>query len=405
MALRHEPALGISSGTCRAQAKRKELFRLVEILLPNLGAFQSGSSVCLLRNTPSSVSHSHGSGPVPSSPEEGMSSGVTGFSLLIFMETEAPQQEWQQTQHHLICLLKKKADDARRHCTDLEQLYTELEKLRTEDAVKMKTQTQRIQHSEGRFTDLANNHEEMIQIKGHKKRHMQLWEEKRQENEMLFSQTLKEKEAEVLQLTAQARKLSQQLDSLQEKCASESHRAQEEKELLEAQSQRVYAWEVDELKKHLQEEHQQTVAWVERAESQQRAQGSELQAKLERMNEEKEWLLNLAMERGKALQEKQWEIQKLGKNMETVQKARQRAGKRLVKGAAAVSKDLKVQELERQLESSKQAYNELLLQFDAYRKHSMDLLDKEKAVNVKLHHFTVQLQLSPLCSSRQVPPL
>ncbi|NWH54436.1 CCD89 protein, partial [Fregata magnificens] len=303
-----------------------------------------------------------------------------------------------EQQHHLICMLKKKADNARKRCKGLEQLNVELEKLRTEDAVKMKTQTQRIQHLEGRFMDLANNHEKMIQFKDeHRKRHMQLWEENkrlRQENETLFSQTVREKEAEVLQLTAQARKLSQQLGSLQEKCAYESRRAQErEKELLEAQSQQAsaYAWEINSLKQqlqHLQEKHQQIVAQVEHAESQRRAQGSELQAKLERANEEKERLLNLAMERGKALQDKQREIQQLGKKLESAEKARQRGGTRLVKEAAAADNDLKVQELQRQLESSKQAYNELLLQFDAHRKHSMDLLTKEKALNVKLRHFT-----------------
>uniref|UniRef100_A0A663LIC9 Coiled-coil domain containing 89 n=1 Tax=Athene cunicularia TaxID=194338 RepID=A0A663LIC9_ATHCN len=282
-----------------------------------------------------------------------------------------------EQQHHLICILEKKADDAHKRCRSLEQLNVELEKLRAEDAVKMKTLTQRIYHLEGRFMDLNE----------HKKQHMQLWEKNkclRQENEALFSQTVREKEAEVLQLTAQARKLSQQLDSLQEKCAYESRRAQErEKELLEAQSLQAsaYAWEVNSLKKelqHLQEKHQQTAAQVEGAESQQRAQGSKLQAKLERTNEEKERLQNL-----------QQKIEQLGRKLEIAENARQRAGKCLVNEVAAADNDLKVQELQRQLESSKQACSELSLQFDAYRKHSMDLLTKEKALNAKLRHFIV----------------
>uniref|UniRef100_A0A663LP91 Coiled-coil domain containing 89 n=1 Tax=Athene cunicularia TaxID=194338 RepID=A0A663LP91_ATHCN len=267
-----------------------------------------------------------------------------------------------EQQHHLICILEKKADDAHKRCRSLEQLNVELEKLRAEDAVKMKTLTQRIYHLEGRFMDLNE----------HKKQHMQLWEKNkclRQENEALFSQTVREKEAEVLQLTAQARKLSQQLDSLQEKCAYESRRAQErEKELLEAQSLQAsaYAWEVNSLKKelqHLQEKHQQTAAQVEGAESQQRAQGT--------------------------LQDKQQKIEQLGRKLEIAENARQRAGKCLVNEVAAADNDLKVQELQRQLESSKQACSELSLQFDAYRKHSMDLLTKEKALNAKLRHFIV----------------
>lgn len=94
------------------------------------------------------------------------------------------------------------------------------------------------------------------------------------------------------------------------------------------------------------------------------------------------------MERSKALQDKEREIEKLEEKLETVEEAMQRAGRCLKKeAAAAADKDLKLQELQGQLECSKQAYNELLLQFNAYRKHTMDLLTKETALNIKLHHF------------------
>lgn len=95
----------------------------------------------------------------------------------------------------------------------LEQLSTELEKLRTEDTVKMKTQSQQIQQLEEHFKNLANNRKKMMQIKNkHKKWHMQLREENKhlqQENKALFCHTVREREDEVLQLAAQARKLSQ----------------------------------------------------------------------------------------------------------------------------------------------------------------------------------------------------
>lgn len=94
------------------------------------------------------------------------------------------------------------------------------------------------------------------------------------------------------------------------------------------------------------------------------------------------------MERSKALQDKEQEIQKLEEKLQTVEEAMQREG-RCIKKEATVDKDLKVQELQGQLEHSKLAYNELLLQLDAYRKHSMDLLTKERALSVKLHHFVV----------------
>ncbi|OWK53698.1 Coiled-coil domain-containing protein 89 [Lonchura striata] len=182
--------------------------------------------------------------------------------------------------HHLGSILKKKVDDTHKHCRDLEQLNIELEKLRGEDAVKIKTQTQCIQHLEGCFMDLVKNHEKMVQFKNeHKYQHMQLWEESKclwQDREALFSKAVRR------------RKL-----------------------------------------------------------------------------------------KSKALQHKEWEIQKLEEKLETMEEAMKRAGRFLKKEAAAVDKDLKVQELQGQIECTKQAYNELLLHFNAYRRHSMDLLTKE----------------------------
>lgn len=297
-----------------------------------------------------------------------------------------------EEQHRLICILKKKTDDARKRYRSLEQLNVELEKLRLEDAVKLKTQTQRIQYLE----NLANNLKKTIYSKDeHNKQNAQLKEENQymqKENETVLSQAAKDKEAEMLQLAAQARELSQQLDALHDKCACERSRAQQlEKELLEAQSQQANACilQVDSLRQQLQrlqEEHQEMVEQLEHGESQQKAHDAELQAKLERANEEKEQLLNLARERGKALQEKQQEILQLGRKLEMAERAKWRAERNIVKQVAA-NYDLKVQELQQELKNSQQAYSELSLQFDAYKKHSMDLLSKEKALNVKLRHF------------------
>uniref|UniRef100_A0A8C2SVI0 Coiled-coil domain containing 89 n=1 Tax=Coturnix japonica TaxID=93934 RepID=A0A8C2SVI0_COTJA len=297
-----------------------------------------------------------------------------------------------EEQHRLICILKKKTDDARKRCKSLEQLNVELEKLRLEDAVKLKNQTERIQYLE----DLANNQEKMISSKDeHEKQNTELKEENQclqQENETLSSHAAEDKEDEMLHLAAQARELLQQLDVLHEKCACERSRAQQlEKELLEAQSQQAHTCtlEVDSLRQQLQrlqEEHQQMVEQLEHGESQQKAHGAELQAKLERANEEKQQLLNLATERGKALQEKQQEILQLGRKLEMAERAKWRAEKHIVKEVAA-NYDLKIQGLQQELKSSQQAYSELSLQFDAYKKHSMDLLAKEKALNIKLRHF------------------
>ncbi|KYO49173.1 hypothetical protein Y1Q_0011115 [Alligator mississippiensis] len=90
------------------------------------------------------------------------------------------------------------------------------------------------------------------------------------------------------------------------------------------------------------------------------------------------------MDRGKMLQEKQREVRWLEKKLEAAEKAKQTADERFERRAAVVDSGLRVQELQRRLEGSEQAYNELRMQSEAYKKHSMDLLTKEKKLNTKL---------------------
>uniref|UniRef100_A0A8D0GZU6 Coiled-coil domain containing 89 n=1 Tax=Sphenodon punctatus TaxID=8508 RepID=A0A8D0GZU6_SPHPU len=300
-------------------------------------------------------------------------------------------------QSQLICILKKRADENNVRCKALEQLNIELEQLKMEDALRLESQTRQVQQLEERFMDLAANHEDMIHFKDeHKRQNMQLREENKrlwQENQSLFCQPLREKEAEVLQLTSLGKKLSQELESLKERYAQESRTAKKrEEELLGSQSQQASAHskEADTLRyqlQTLQAKHSQTIVHLEQVEGQQKGESSELKTKLEKVSREKEELLQLTMERGKALQEKQREIQQLEKKLEDMEKARQASEERFETEAAAVDSVLKVQELQRRLDGSERAYSELRMQFDAYKKHSVDLLNKEKELNNKLRHF------------------
>lgn len=300
-------------------------------------------------------------------------------------------------QSQLICILKKRADDYLLRCQALETFNGELEELRMADAVRLENQTRRAQQLEERFMDLANNHEDMIYFKDeHKRQNVQLKEENRrlrQENQSLFSQPLKEKETELIQLTAQLQKLSKEMVSLKENYEQDSHRAQErEKELLEGQSQQAsaHAEELSSLRKclkDLQEKKSHLAEQLERAERELKEATGNMQAMVEKMTMEKNELLNLAMDRGKILQDKQREIQQLEKKVEDMEKAKQAAEQRFEIEAAAVDSGLRVRDMQRRLHGAEEAYTELQMQFDAYKKHSTHLLTKEKELNAKLRHF------------------
>ncbi|XP_074160730.1 coiled-coil domain-containing protein 89 [Sminthopsis crassicaudata] len=302
-----------------------------------------------------------------------------------------------QEQSQLICILKRRADETLERCRVLEQLNTELEEKRMNDAERLEAQTQRTLKLESRFMDLAANHEEMIRFKDeHKRQNVKLREENeilRKENREHFSQALKDQEAKISLLTAQEEKLSKELEALKRKSAEDRSRSKaRERELLDLQSQQAssHAKETNSLQSKLhavEELHHKTLAKMAKAEEKQKGLSSELNSRLEKVTKEKEELLQLSMERGRVLQNKQLEIQQLEEKLEMAETARKNALDRFEQEAATVNSSLKVQELSRKMEGIQKAYDELWLQSEAFKKHSLDLLTKERELNAKLRHL------------------
>ncbi|XP_069890756.1 coiled-coil domain-containing protein 89 [Dipodomys merriami] len=300
-------------------------------------------------------------------------------------------------QSQLICILKRRSDEALERCQILELLNTELEEKGAQAAEKLKTQKERARKLEERFKTLADNHELMIRFKDeHKNQNIKLREENEKlklENESLFCQALQDKEAKVLQLTARSEALAKELETLKQKHAWDACQAQaREKELRALQSQQAcaYAKETDQLRNQLQglkQQHQQAEEQMAKAQETHNSLSLELQTRLQAVTREKEELLQLSMERGKVLQNKQAEIRQLEEKLEVVAAARKLAQERFEQEAAAVDCNLRVRELQRQVDGIQKAYDELRLQSEAFKKHSLALLSKERELNAKLRHL------------------
>lgn len=302
-----------------------------------------------------------------------------------------------QEQSQLICILKRRSDKALERCQILEMLNTELEEKRMLEAQKLKAKKEHAQKLEERFMTLAANHELMIRFKDeHKSQNVKLREENeklRLENDNLFSQALKDQEAKVLQLTARSEVLAKELETLKQRCAQDACQAQaREKELLELQNQQAQAHtkETEQLRSQLQnlkQQHQQAMEQMAKAELEHSSLNQELQAKLQTVTREKEELLQLSVERGKVLQNKQAEIRQLEEKLEMADAARRHALERFEQEAVAVDSNLRVRELQRRVDGIQKAYDELRLQSEAFKKHSLDLLSKERELNAKLRHL------------------
>lgn len=302
-----------------------------------------------------------------------------------------------QEQSQLICILKRRADEALERCQVLELLNSELEEKRMQEIEKMKVQSEHVQKLESRFMTLAANHELMIRFKDeHKSENIKLKEENeklRQENNSLFSQALKDQEAKVLELTTHNKALVEELKVWKQRCTHEASQAQaREKELLSLQNQQAcnHAKETKELHNQLQNIKQQYQQATEQIGKDQEANinlNQELQARLQTVMREKEELLQLSMERGKVLQNKQAEIRQLEEKLEIAAMAKKHALERFEQEAVAVDSNLRVRELQRRVDGIQQAYDELRLQSEAFKKHSLDLLSKERELNAKLRHL------------------
>lgn len=302
-----------------------------------------------------------------------------------------------QEQSQLICILKRRSDEALERCQVLELLNTELEEKRMLEVEKLKAKSKHAQKLEKRFMTLAANHELMIRFKDeHKSQNVKLREENeklRTENNNLFSQALQDQEAKVLQLTTQSKALAQELETLKERCVQDACQARaRENELLELQSQQACAHtqETEQLHSQLQslrQQHQQALEQMAKAEQTHSTLSQELQARLQTVTREKEELLQLSMERGTALQKKQAEIHQLEEKLKMADAARSQALERFEREAVAVDRNLRVQELKSRIDGIQKAYDELRLQSEAFRKHSLDLLSKERELNAKLRHL------------------
>ncbi|ROL52262.1 Coiled-coil domain-containing protein 89 [Anabarilius grahami] len=116
---------------------------------------------------------------------------------------------------------------------------------------------------------------------------------------------------------------------------------------------------------------------------------TDTQERLEKLMKEKDELIDLSVQRGKVILDKQAEIQELERKRQEAENGRVDAENRFEKEAASVNSELRVKELQDALERAEDTCDELKKAFEAFKKHSSELLEKEKDLNCKLRHMVI----------------
>ncbi|XP_078722078.1 coiled-coil domain-containing protein 89 isoform X2 [Lampetra fluviatilis] len=295
-----------------------------------------------------------------------------------------------EEQSHLISILKRRADDTLARCQVLECRSGELERARD-------VADKRCSLLEQRFMELASNHQEMITFKDeHKKQNMDLREENaqlRRENEDLFSASIEERDTIITKLAQDLQALQTECSEQEQLCSQKAknyYKKENEFKIRLEYVEKTHAQETESLKKKLKEletKIAETEALTLAEKSGWAAEQKSLKKQVDDLAREKQELLELTMQRGRLLQERQKDIQLLEHKLRKSEDARRSAEERFERDVEAVNAELQVRALRGKLDNSAQAFDRLQKEFEAFKKHSGELLSKEKQLNAKLRHF------------------
>ncbi|PIK53231.1 putative coiled-coil domain-containing protein [Apostichopus japonicus] len=107
----------------------------------------------------------------------------------------------------------------------------------------------------------------------------------------------------------------------------------------------------------------------------------------EKLRNERQEFLDLAMQRGKLLQDRQREIREMEEKVKEADTKTEIMKQKFEREAEAVSANLRVISLKGEKETAEKTLKELQLEYEAFKKHSNNLLAKEKNLNSQLRNL------------------
>ncbi|KAM9319927.1 coiled-coil domain-containing protein 89 [Gastrophryne carolinensis] len=292
-------------------------------------------------------------------------------------------------QSQLICMLKQRADEAALRCQSLEETNDRLEKQRAEAHGLLMAERHKGAQLEERFNLLADNHQQIIRFKDDYKRHN---DELRAQCALLREQ----RHTELLAAERNCQELRAQLEAANTQLSQQGARYREELTTLQlqldtqAKDLQGKSEEIESLTRRL-ENSEETCGRVKEELSHlmdvRKTEQKEAEKKAEELNKERQELLLLCMERGRSLQERQKDAAEMANRLQSAEQAWRDAEERFQSAVTEVDADARVVELNSRLRDREMELEQTRKAFDGYKKHSGQLLAKERELNAKLRHL------------------
>merc|ERR1711917_146770 len=284
------------------------------------------------------------------------------------LDPEAKMQSRIDEQSELICILKKRADQLLTESKSNERRLKNAEKTNADLVVQLKNEKQRVLMVEERFSELADNHGELIKFKDmHKNSATRLREENdilRSQNESIITPALLEKERQIEEWRLKNQHLYERIEQLEIENSELHH---EVKALKESDTQK-------------------SLKLVELS--------NEIETILKEKNElqsAKDNLLMTSLDRGKRLQAKEEEISRLQSEIGELNSRIRAIDSEWRDAKNKLSKDSTFKRLSQENEKLKGAMEAKEREFVAYKNHTNELLEKEKFLNKRLRQYSLKI--------------
>ncbi|XP_077978620.1 coiled-coil domain-containing protein 89-like isoform X2 [Glandiceps talaboti] len=300
-------------------------------------------------------------------------------------------------QSQLICILKQRSDEYVQKALTLDRVNKELEHFRDNAQHIIDNEIKKFNLLDKRFYELADNHEEMIRFKDEYKRQNEELRKQnaklKDDNEKLFSGAIMERDEKINSMEKHIRSFQQQCHDYDKTLSQMKNEIINTRQGLERElreKERHYQNEIALLQKKVKEteEHLRgaTAKLQYHKESIQNADAARQMA-IEKLTKERDEMLELSMQRGKLIQDKQKEIKSAQDKLVSAERSVKAMQDKFERESAAVNANLQVQKLKREKDESKYKERELLMEFDAYKRHTNDLLKKERDLNARLRQL------------------
>ncbi|XP_041479276.1 coiled-coil domain-containing protein 89-like [Lytechinus variegatus] len=289
-------------------------------------------------------------------------------------------------QAQLICILKQRADESLVKAQTLERVNKELEKFREHAQEMLEEEIKKFNMVDRRFQELAENHEEMIRFKDEYKRQNEILrtenQQLREDNANLFSGAIEERDHKIKEQNKDLKLLKGQCRDMERRCSL----LQNEMDEKERQHKEI----AERLEKELKSAKNQIKDVLEQLKQERDSKivtESSNSLKLEKLSRERQEFLDLSMQRGKLIQDKQREIKQMQNKVKEAERALLKMEEKFEREAALVSTNLQVIRLKEERDNAERNLSGLKMEYAAYKKHTASQLAKEKTLNTQLRNL------------------